>query len=256
MIAFSRIIPSVNSPRLPTLSRQRTSDSVYDALRHAILSRKFAPGQRLNVHELAAELGVSLTPVKDALTRLDAEALIYIRPRSGTFVTAVSPDDVAEAFDIRCALECLAAEKALALATPDDVAQLRALAGQIGAPAEGEAGRLTHATRNIEFHKRVVALSDSRRLVQMYESLDAHIQIARIHLGHDDWKTRLDLERAEHMAIVDALGNRDSAALVSALRHHILRAAASLVRDLRNLDGTESEGAPAPVRLEGDLHVR
>lgn len=246
----------MNATRLPTLSRQRTSDSVYDALRHAILSRKFASGQRLNVHQLAGELGVSLTPVKDALTRLEAEALIQIRPRSGTFVTAVSPDDVAETFEIRCALECLAAEKALARATSDDVAQLRALTGQIVAPAEGEEGRLAHAARNIEFHKRIVTLSGSRRLVNLYESLDAHIQIARIHLGHANWKTRLESELQEHLAVVDALARHDGPALVAALRHHIMRAAESLVRDLRNLDGDESgngSGRPSP---QGDFQTR
>ncbi len=248
---FRRIFRFVNRSPLPTLTRQRTSDSVYDVLRRAILSRKFAPGQRLNVHTLAGELGVSLTPVKDALTRLEAEALIQIRPRSGTFVTAVSPDDVAEAFDIRCALECLAAEKALARATPVDVGELRALLSQIGAPVDGEAGRLAHAARNIEFHKRIVALSGSRRLVQMYDSLDAHIQIARIHLGHADWKTRLEYERAEHLAIVDALARGDGGALVQSLRHHIMRAAESLVRDLRSLDAD-----PAAPRPQGDLAPR
>ena len=176
----------------------------------AILSRKFAPGQRLHVHKLAAELGVSLTPVKDALTRLEAEALIQIRPRSGTFVTAVSSDDVAEAFDIRCALECLAAEKALGARQPRTLRSFALLVDQIVAPVEGEDGRLAHAARNIEFHKRIVALSGSRRLMQMYESLDAHIQIARIHLGHGDWKTRLESEREEHLAIVDALDRRDA----------------------------------------------
>lgn len=246
---------TVTVPRLPTLSRQRTSDSVYQALRHAILSRKFAPGQRLNVHQVARELGVSLTPVKDALTRLEAEALIQIRPRSGTFVTAVSPDDVAEAFDIRCALECLAAEKALSRARSEDVEQLRALTSQIGA-VEGEPERLVHAARNIEFHKRIVMLSGNRRLVQMYESLDAHIQIARIHLGHADWKTRLDAERKEHLAIVDALARRDTPGLVTALRHHILRAAESLVRDLRNLNGKDAQAESGPVLLQGDLQPR
>jgi DNA-binding GntR family transcriptional regulator len=245
----------VNPTRLPTLPRQRTSDSVYDALRHAILSRKFAPGQRLNVHQLAGELGVSLTPVKDALTRLKAEALIQIRPRSGTFVTAVSPDDVAETFEIRCALECLAAEKALTRATLEDIAQLRALTGQIGA-VEGEEARLVHAARNIEFHKRIVTLSGSQRLIQMYEGLDAHIQIARIHLGHANWKTRLDDERDEHLAVVEALAGRDAPALIAALRHHILRAAESLVRDLRNMDGQESASALGPLRLQGDLQPR
>lgn len=227
-------------PRLPPLLRRRTSDSVYEVIRQAILSQELAQAQRLNVHELADELGVSLTPVKDALTRLEAEALIEIRPRSGTFVTTVSPDDVAEAFDIRCALECLAAEKALTRATPADIAQLRALAAKIGG-VDGEIDRVTHAAGNIEFHKRIVALSGSRRLVQLYENLDAHIQIARIHLGHGDWKTRLQSEREEHLAVVDALERRDPEALVVAVRRHILRAAESLVRDLRNL--TDGNGA-------------
>ncbi len=238
--------------RLPSLPRQRASDSVYDAIRRAIVSRSFRPGQRLNIHELASDLGVSLTPVKDALTRLEAESLIHIRPRSGTFVAAVSPDDVAEAFDIRCALECLAAEKALPRATAADIADLRALALQIAGPVDDESKRLAHESRNVDFHKRIIALSGSKRLMQMYDSLDTHIQIARIHSRHGDWKTRVEAERDEHLAIVAAFEQRDPAGLGAALRHHILRAAESLVRDLRQRNaeaGTApdgAEGAPEP----------
>jgi DNA-binding GntR family transcriptional regulator len=237
----------VNPTRLPALTRSRTSDAVYSALRAAILSRAFAPGQRLNVPALAAELGVSLTPVKDALTRLEAEVLVEIRPRSGTFVATVEPDDLAEAFEIRCALECLAAEKALARATDEDVRLLRGLATAIATSGEDDqTARLTHAARNVEFHKRIVALAGNRRLVQMYESLDAHIQIARIHLRHDDWKQRMASELDEHLAVVEAFARRDQAALVASLRRHILRAADSLVRDLRNLTpGETSAQAPS-----------
>jgi DNA-binding GntR family transcriptional regulator len=248
----------VMTGRLPVLERQRASDSVYAALRTAILSRTFAPGQRLNVHALATELGVSLTPVKDALARLEVETLVEIRPRSGTFVTAVSPDDVADTFEIRCALECLAAEKALARATPADIAALRELAGGIAESSEDDdAARPTHSARNVEFHKRIVALSGSRRLVQMYESLDAHIQIARIHSGRTDWRTRLSSELNEHLAVVDAFERRDVAALVSALRQHIMRACASLVRDLRELDTPkQSPSAGAPSARPGEVHAR
>lgn len=230
---------------LPLLQRQRASDSVYEALRNAILSRSFEPGQRLNVHDLAAQLGVSLTPVKDALTRLEAEALIEIRPRSGTFVSSMSPDDVAEAFDIRCALECLAAEKALARATSADIAHLRKLADVIAEPGDGDETRLRHEVRNMEFHKRIVILSGSKRLLQMYESLDAHIQIARIHRGHGDWKTRLSSERDEHLAIAEAFSAGEAAVLVGALRRHILRAAESLVADLRGAGEGPGAGADA-----------
>ena len=239
--------------RLPALPRQRASDSVYEALRTAILSRSFAPGERLNVQELAHQLGVSLTPVKDALTRLEAEALIEIRPRSGTFVTAVSPEDVAETFELRCALECLAAEKALERIGPDDIDRLRALADAIVEGADDE----MHATRNIEFHKRIIALAGSRRLTDMYESLDAHIQIARIHLGRGDWKTRLRSEHDEHVAIVEGFVNRNREGVVEALRQHILRAADSLVRDLRAVaTRDEADAAESPNPLNQELRSR
>jgi DNA-binding GntR family transcriptional regulator len=226
----------ISTARLPVLQRQRASDSVYEALRGAILSRAFAPGQRLNVHDLAAQLGVSLTPVKDALTRLEAEDLIEIRPRSGTFVTAMSPDDVAETFEIRCALECLAAEKAITKATSEDIGRLTLLADMVAEPASTEAARTRHETRNADFHKKIVELSGNRRLVQMYESLEAHLQIARIHRSHADWKLRLKSERDEHLAIVKAFQKQDVEALLKALRQHITRAADSLVRDLRRHD--------------------
>ena len=174
------------------LSRQRASDSVYEALRSAILSRSFAPGQRLNVHELAAELGVSLTPVKDALTRLEAEALIEIRPRSGTFVTAMSPDDVAEAFEIRCALECLAAEKALARATAADIAHSApARRRDRRTAATDEDGRLPtpRATSS-----STSASSRSPAAGGCCRCTRASTRTSRSRAsicGHGDWKTRL-----------------------------------------------------------------
>jgi DNA-binding GntR family transcriptional regulator len=228
------------------VSRQRASDSVYDAVRHAILSRVLKPGQRLHVHDLAAQLGVSPTPVKDALTRLEAESLVEIRPRSGTFVTALSPEDVAETFEIRCALECLAAEKAIRHAPAADLEGLRTLAHAIADLADEDAARLQHEARNIDFHKRIVGLSGNRRLVQLYEGLDAHIQISRIPRGHDDWRRRLASEREEHLAIVDALADRNAVRVAGALRHHIMRAADSLVRDLRDFDARAANEAPSP----------
>ncbi|MCU0256823.1 MAG: GntR family transcriptional regulator [Vicinamibacterales bacterium] len=233
-------------PPFVPVSRQRASDSVYDAIRQAILSRVLVPGQRLHVQELAAQLGVSPTPVKDALTRLEAEALVEIRPRSGTFVTSLSPEDVAETFEIRCALECLAAEKAIPHTTPDVIDELRALAHAIADLADEDAARQQHEARNIDFHKRIVSLSANRRLVQIYEGLDAHIQIARIHRGHDDWRRRLASELDEHLAIVEALAARDAGRVTAALRHHITRAAASLVRDLHAFEAYPAGDPPSP----------
>jgi DNA-binding GntR family transcriptional regulator len=215
--------------KLPKLLRERASDSVYEALRNAILTSAFQPGQRLDVRHLATQLGVSPTPIKEAITRLEAEALIEVRPRSGTFVTAVSPEDIYETFEIRCALECLAGEKAIAHAGPEDIEQLRAIADSMATASDDS----THSASNVGFHKSIITLAGSDRLRDTYETLDAHIQIARIHLGRRDWTTRLAEEHAEHLAIVDAIAARQRDAAVNALRSHIMRAAESLVRDLR-----------------------
>jgi DNA-binding GntR family transcriptional regulator len=225
--------------KLPKLLRERASDSVYEALRNAILSSEFQPGQRLDVRHLAGQLGVSPTPIKEAITRLEAEALIEVRPRSGTFVTAVSPEDIYETFEIRCALECLAGEKAIAHAGPEDIEQLRAMADSMATASDDS----THSAANVGFHKSIITLAGSDRLRDTYETLDAHIQIARIHLGRRDWTTRLDREHAEHLAIVDAITARQRDAAVAALRTHIMRAADSLVRDLRQVH--ERSSAPA-----------
>src|SRR5262245_66028170 len=97
---------------LARIQRERAVDAVYNALRQAIISSLLKPGERLNVYELANKLGVSLTPVRSAIQQLATEGLVEIRPRSGTFVATLTPQDVDETFKIRCALECLAGEEA------------------------------------------------------------------------------------------------------------------------------------------------
>jgi GntR family transcriptional regulator, rspAB operon transcriptional repressor len=223
--------------RLRPLSRRRASDAVYEALRNAILSRMFEPGQRLNVHELARQLDVSLTPVKDALARLAAEELVEIRPRSGTFVTAISAEDVAHTFEIRAALESLAAESVVARASDDDIAQIRSLFEAMSVVDGDELEWTEHERRNREFHSWIVRCSGNRKLISMYESLHAHIQIARIHRGETDWRQRLNVEHEEHAAIVRAIEHRNAQAAVRAVRRHLARAADSLVRDLRRQAG-------------------
>lgn len=234
--------------RFEPLSRQRASDSVYDVLRDAILNRVFAPGQRLNMHELASRLGVSMTPVKDALSRLAAEDLIAIRPRIGTFVTTISPEDVAETFEIRAALEGLATEKAQRYLTKADLARLQELAEGMRRTGPNDAGRAERERMNLEFHNLLVSRTGNRRLIQIYLALNAHIRIARIHRSHAAWLERTAAEDAEHRRIVDALMQENGLAAAEAMRAHIRRAADSLVQDLRQQDRRVTAAAVAGGR--------
>jgi len=218
---------------LPRLSRSRASDSVFDILRENIVGRGFRPGDRLDVRALADQLGVSATPVKDAINRLAAEGLVEIRPRSGTFVAELAPDAVAETFEIRRALECLAAERVVTQLTPDLLARFQDVVDAMDRPVSTERDRTEHERKNVELHTLLVEASGNRRLTELYRSLNAHLTIARIHSRRRPDDDRLEQERREHRAILEALATRDAAALVSALDRHIRRAGIALVGDLR-----------------------
>jgi DNA-binding transcriptional regulator YhcF (GntR family) len=103
------------------LQRDRLVDAVYQSLRQAILDSTIPPSERLNVEELAQKLGVSLTPVRHAVQQLATEGLVEIKPRSGTFVTQLSAQNVEETLEIRRALECLAVETAIEKITREDL---------------------------------------------------------------------------------------------------------------------------------------
>ena len=220
---------------LPQLKLQRASDSIIQILRDGITGRLFLPGQRLDVKDLARKLDVSLTPVKDALNRLAADGLIEIRPRRGTFVADLTPEEVAETFEIRAALECLAAEKAMDRLTPQVLDRFRALIADLEKPVSSEKEGIAHEQKNVEFHNLLVELSGNRKLMEMYRSLKAHIQIVRIHyFSRDGWVKRTEKdEKAEHREILEALAGRDKERLIRALRHHIQRASQCLVDDLK-----------------------
>jgi DNA-binding GntR family transcriptional regulator len=206
------------------LKRERAVDAVHDSLRQAILNSLLRPGDRLDVAELAEKLGVSLTPVRNAVQLLASEGLVEIRPRSGTFVTVVTAEDVRETFDISCALECLAAEHAIENIGPDGLRELKNLLRSLRrAPRTGE-GQKAHEQYNAEFHLIIMRASGNKRLLDMYQELNAHIRIARIHAAETDWTSRLAQEQAEHEEIVDAIENRQTARLIRTLRQHIFRA--------------------------------
>ncbi|MCS7025849.1 MAG: GntR family transcriptional regulator [Bryobacteraceae bacterium] len=217
---------------LTRLERRRAVDEVYDALRRAILGHVFRPGDRLQVEEIAQKLGVSLTPVRHAIQQLAAEGLIEIHPRSGTYVTRLSPRDVEETGQIRRALECLAGELAVKRITPAELEEMERLLAEMAQPVESEEDRKRHEENNRRFHLLLVRASGNRRLAEMYDSLNAHLQIARVHGAEQEWQSRLEQERAEHEEILGALRAGDALRLNKALTAHIDRAKEALQKAL------------------------
>jgi len=233
------LLKSNTMSELPQINRARASDSVYQILRDSILTQVFKPEERLNVKDLADKLGVSFTPLKEAINRLVAEGLIEINPRSGTYVTGVNERDLAETFEIRLALECLAAGKAIDRVTPEVISKLRRLVADLEKPVSTDLERSTHNQNNVELHDLIIELSGNRKLVDFYQRLNAHIKIARIHYSRHDWEQRMEQEKEEHREILNAFEARDSDRLVKALRTHIQRAASCLLEDLRKNSSAE-----------------
>jgi DNA-binding GntR family transcriptional regulator len=212
---------------------QRLTDAAYRTLKDQILTQAFAPGQRLNVDELAGRMGMSRTPVKDALNALANEGLVEILPRKGTFVAGLSADTIAEVFELRRALELLAAELLVERVSDDDLARLRERLAALDTPPTAGADADEHLQRNLAFHRLFVALAGNRTLLEMYEELNAHIQIARVHARWQNWQQRRQQERDEHHAILRALEARDATGLAAAVNAHIRRSQRSLVADLK-----------------------
>lgn len=225
------MLSAVAAPLL-RLERTRASDSVFDVLRESILSRVFSPGDRLDMKALAEQLGVSGTPVKDAINRLAAEGLVEVRPRSGTFVAEISPDAVAETFQIRRALECLAAETLVDRLTSELLRRFAALVEDLERPLDTEADRAEHERANTALHALIVEACGNKRLYDIYSSLDAHLTIARVHSRRRPDAKRLEQERTEHRAILEAIQARDAGGLIRVLGEHIRRAADALGEDV------------------------
>jgi DNA-binding GntR family transcriptional regulator len=209
----------------------RLSDVVANSLREDILTGKLPPGERLDIPRLSRRFGMSRTPVDDGLRRLEDEGLIVVAPRRGTFISSIDPRDLEEIFEIRAALESVAARRAAQRRDLERIAELNRILSQLQrAIAKRDVD--DHRLLNGAFHEHLVTLSGNTRLQRLYDALHAQITIARIHARSASWTSRADLELHEHQRIVDAIASGDADEAAAAVTDHILRAAESLRADL------------------------
>lgn len=218
--------------RLPHLSHANINEKVYALLRERILSKAFAPGQRLNVREIGSQLGVSRTPLKDALNRLAAEGLIEIRPRSGTYVTAPTLDDIEDLLDVRRVLEERAVELAIQHISPAHLADMRAIVAKlrelVSQPDWGPIYQ-RHVELDRELHRLIVRSSGNDQLRRVWEQVSVHVQIARMRYRRAS--SQLDKAQSEHEALLAAFERGDVEAAQHVIRRHIARTGDLLRQD-------------------------
>jgi GntR family transcriptional regulator, rspAB operon transcriptional repressor len=219
---------------LPVLEHQHINEKIYEVLLSRIVSQQFLPGQRLQVDEIAAALGVSRTPVKDAINRLAVEGLIVVVPRKGTFVVSITPQGIEDLFDVRMMIELHAAELAVARGTDQDISDLERLASSLDRFIDGDryVDYEAYLELDNEFHARVLHLAGNSLLLKLYRDINLHVQVVRAYQEAPDAVDEALQTHNEHRAILSAFRARDVNEVRAAVTTHVQNRKNKLVRAL------------------------
>jgi DNA-binding GntR family transcriptional regulator len=204
--------------RQPATERRLLHESAVDGLRGMIVRGELAPGTKLNERALCERLGISRTPLREALKVLSTEGLVELLPNRGAVVATLTERMVREIFAVMGALEALAGELACRNMTAGQLNEIRALHYQM--LAHHARGELEPYFRcNQEIHLAIVEASGNATLAATYRSLNAHVRRARYMANLS--QARWDQAVAEHERILDALGKRNAERLQDLLRNHL-----------------------------------
>jgi DNA-binding GntR family transcriptional regulator len=198
------------------------ADSVYRRIRADIMSLKLPPDSRISMDSLARELGVSQTPIREALSMLEANGLVSRKQFAGYCTAArLTRAQLDELFEFRLLVEPHAARKAAEAMAECDARALRETAGRMDARhmPPGEASHETFADSDTEFHRRIALGAGNTLIADSLARLHIHVHIFRSSFGSE-----LAAEAvAEHARVLDALLARDGDAAEGAMRGHIER---------------------------------
>jgi DNA-binding GntR family transcriptional regulator len=231
--------PGVSGERVALAPLEDTStfaDRAYAALKDVILSLDIyeQPREvRLDERQLANDLGISRTPVREAMAQLEREGFVRSVPRRGIYVVRKTKQDAVELITAWAALESMAARLITEKASDEEIATLRSMF------AKFENGELharldEYSEVNIEFHQAIIRMSCNRVLMNLAENLFAHMRmIRRKTIGEED---RADRSIRDHMNIIKALEARDTARAEELVRNHALGLAEHVARHATHLD--------------------
>lgn len=214
-------------------------DVVFNTLRQAILTGDFLPGERLMEITLAKRLGVSRTPVREAIRKLELEGLVDMIPRKGAAVARITVSDLKDVLEVRCHLEEFAASIACDRITEEEKAQLTVALKAFEQAIEDKDLRLI-AQRDVEFHDVIFRATKNKRLLQIINNLREQIYRYRIEYIKDFGYHETLVK--EHKEILDAIfsGNKEAAEKI--MRTHIYNQEIIVIKNLKKQE-EEAEAA-------------
>jgi DNA-binding GntR family transcriptional regulator len=215
---------------IDTQSSFRTQ--AYQALKQAITSVNIYahPHEiRLDERQLSQDLGVSRTPIREAMTLLEQEGFVKTLPRRGIFVVRKTKREIIEMIEVWAALESMAARLITQKARDEEIAQLRHLFDEFQGKDHTPQGHLDdYSDANIKFHQRIIQLGGNACIADMTENLFIHVRaIRQMTIGQDNRAAR---SIVDHLRIIEALEKRDTELAEKLSRQHTLDLAAHVER--------------------------
>lgn len=185
-------------------------EMVYEELKMQILTGAIVPGTRMMEVELADEMGVSRTPIREAIRKLEKEGLVTIEPRRGAYASQISTEDMVEILEVRQNMEGLAAFFAASRMKPEQLTSLKDISQKYN-EAVSEENMENMIKYDTRFHRIIVESCNNKVLVQMIEQLQELVLRFR-YIYYDNFR-RAENMPEEHKAILDAIeqGNADAA---------------------------------------------
>jgi DNA-binding GntR family transcriptional regulator len=211
-------------------NRSALHQDVYSALKEAILRGQLQPGTRLREADIAAQMGISRAPIREALRQLEQEGLAVNSPYKGTFVATFTPDDIRELCAVRSLLEGYAVAQAVQRITPDDIERLTAIMDEMLAVARQDVDLAVFIEKDLSFHEEICRLSGNRRLFAVWSTLASQTRLYFMMVN----QAYLDREAVArlHTPALEAIRAQDVEGANRALREAIESAARETARRL------------------------
>ncbi len=191
---------------------------VFETIREAIITGHLRPGERLMEVQLAEEMGVSRTPVREAMRKLELEGFLVMMPRKGAYVSGISLKDIIDVFEIRAALDSLAAGLAAERITEEELEQLeRSLLLVVESADQNDLDGIVGT--DTDFHDIIYKASRNERLIQIINNLREQIQ--RFRTTSLAFPGRMHIAVDEHRKIVEAIAERNVALAQALAQEHI-----------------------------------
>jgi DNA-binding GntR family transcriptional regulator len=220
------------------LDRVSLSIRVYDHVKRRIVANELPFGSKLTEDGLAKELGISRTPIREALNRLAQDRLVTVSPGRGAFVATFSFDDMVQLLEIRETLEGMAARLASNRITKETLEKLRQRL-EATAQKQEHNGYKGYLDADRDFHECVIAACGNHQLSQLMKSLQDRIQMLRSRSVMLPGRARKSFQ--EHMEIIDALSARDPDLAEEKIRTHIRNVKGDLEIAMANRQGVRLE---------------